>query len=147
MQFSLRSLFILMAAVCVYCATLSFPVVISGPLYWALVSLTPAYWIVGTIYSRGSRRAFYIGGLSTAVAPYIILIILSVVFVFEGPWRWGRWYDWDNNIIMNFIISIVLILPSIFTVLGGWVGYGIFHLVQEPQPASTSQSTTSYPIH
>lgn len=149
MQFSLLTLLILMAVVCVFCASLNVPAFFSVPIYCCLAWLAPAYWVVGTVYSEGSRRAFYIGGLTATVAPYIVLTFMCVVFVVDGPgpWRLGRRYSWDDNIMTNLAAAFYLFMPVAATFLGGWLGYGVYFLVRKPResPAQPTPTTGMFP--
>ena len=132
MQFSLLTLLILMAVVCVFCASLNVPSFFSIPIYCCVGWLTPAYWVIGTIYTEGPRRAFYIGGLTSTAAPYIVLMFLCVVYIVDGP-GWGRRYQWDDNVLTNLFAAFFLGLPVAATFLGGWLGYGVYYLVQKPK--------------
>jgi len=138
MQFRLRTLFIIMAVVCVYCATLGMPALISLPVYSALAMLTPAYWITGVVYARGSRRAFFIGGLATGLGPFIGLVIVCIIMVFDGPWRWGRSYsryDWGEAQLFNLTASLLIALPVAIAFIGGWLAFAIYHSLQHGETA------------
>lgn len=146
MQYSLLTLLVIMGLVCVFCASLNVPVYFAVPIYCCLTWLAPAYWVVGTIYTAGPRRAFYVGGLTATVAPYIVLIFMCVVFVVDGPWRWGRSYSWDDNLLTNLTAAFFLFTPVAATFLGGWLGYGVYFLVQTPQENVTQLANTLSPM-
>ena len=55
------------------------------------------------------------------------------MFVVDGPWRWGRNYRWDDNILTNLIAAFFLFTPVVASFIGGWLGYGVYYLVQSPK--------------
>lgn len=137
MQFSLRTLFILTAIVCVYCGILNAPVFIAFPLFCALVWLTPAYWIAGVIYAREARRAFFIGGLAAGAVPFVALVFCSLVMAVDGPWRWSRSYgryEFGETQLINMIASLFIFAPVALAFLGGWISLFVYHSLQPPRP-------------
>src|SRR5687767_8026567 len=135
MQFRLRTLLMLMAAICVYLGLLNAPPIIAFPIYCAIAWVAPAYWIVGVIYARGAERAYYIGGLSAGAVPFIAMLFCSVVMVFDGPWRWNRWveFEWGETHFFNLICSVLIFTPLVIAFLGGWVGHAVYRSLQPVQ--------------
>lgn len=140
MQFSLRTLFIITAVVCVYCGILNAPPFIAIPLLCAVVWLTPAYWIAGVIYGREARRAFFIGGLASGTIPFFVLVFYSFAVVFDGPGPWGyRNYGgrgfYGEYQLMNLIASLLILAPVLLAFFGGWISLGVYYGMQPPRPA------------
>ena len=69
----------------------------------------------------------------------VILALACVVFLIDGPnpWRGGRNYGWDDNIMTNLIAAFFLFMPAAATFLGGWLGYGMYYLVKAPKESAT----------
>jgi hypothetical protein len=145
MQFSLRTLFILTAIICVYCGVLNAPQFIALPLFCALAWLSPAYWIAGVIYARDSRRAFFIGGLAGGAVPFLALVFYSLAVGFDFFDRWGsRNYFGRNSFgetqLINLIASLFIFAPVVLAFAGGWLSLAVFHSLQPPKqvPRATS---------
>jgi hypothetical protein len=141
MQFQLRTLFILMAAVCVYLGMLNAPFIISIPLLCAVAWVMPAYWIAGLVYARGARRAYFLGGVAAGTSPQLVMIFYSIMVAMDGPWRWSNWYqryDWDETWFFNIVASIFLLGPLLIAFLGAWVSYAVYRSLQpadaRPEP-------------
>jgi len=126
MQFRLRTLFLLTAAVCVFCGVINAPPFIAIPLFFAAVWITPAYWVAGVIYGREGWRAFFIGGLASGAAPFLVLTLYTVSM---GMWGW-RFSDWSINDfggiygqyqLTNLIASLFIFAPVVLAFIGGWL--------------------------
>jgi hypothetical protein len=145
MQFRLITLFIITGIVCVYCAVLNLPAVITFPLFCAVTWLSPAYFISGVIYTREARRAFFIGGLASGALPFLgeVFYCLAVAFDGWGPWGfrggWGRTGFGETQLI-NLFASLVIFSPVIMAFLGGWVAMAVYYSAQPKRPVPPSAS-------
>jgi hypothetical protein len=139
MQFSLRTLLILMAVICVYCGILNTPAFIAIPLFCAVTWVSPAYWITGLIYAREARRAFFIGGLSAGTVPFLVLVFFSLM-TFDGPWYWGRFdrYEWGETQLVNLMVSLLVFAPVALAFIGGWIALAVYHSVQPQAPVPSA---------
>jgi hypothetical protein len=145
MQFRLRTLFLLTAAVCVFCGVINAPPFIAIPLFFAAVWITPAYWVAGVIYGREGWRAFFIGGLASGAAPFLVLTLYTVSM---GMWGW-RFSDWSINDfggiygqyqLTNLIASLFIFAPVVLAFIGGWLSMWVYYGLKTPSPQPKLQS-------
>ncbi|WP_425614776.1 hypothetical protein NA78x_004655 [Anatilimnocola sp. NA78] len=148
MQFRLRTLFILMAIVCVYCAVLNLPPPIAIPLFCSIGWISPAYWVTGVVYARGATRAFFIGGISGGAVPLVALVFVSIVMIFDGPWRWGRSMNgWGEQQLFNLLFSLLALAPVALAFASAWIAYAVYHSLQTTEAAVKSPIDAPLPTH
>jgi hypothetical protein len=146
MQYSLRTLFILMAAICVYLGILNAPIFISFPVFCTLALLAPAYWVTGVVYARGEQRAFFIGGLAAGAAPFVAMVFTSLVMLIDGPFRWGRGfgrYEWGETQFFNMVSSLLIFAPIAIAFLGGWIALALYRRLQPAQDGARSDGVST----
>lgn len=136
MQFRLRSLFILTAAVAVFCGIITAPWFLAIPLLCALSCLWPAYWIAGVIYARDSRRAFFIGGIAAGALPYIVLAVFIIAAAFDefDMFRFTRRRGYTENLLTNLFAAGIVLTPTVLAFLGGWIALAVYRSLQPPKP-------------
>ena len=147
MQFRLRSLFIITAAVAVTCGVVfAAPPIVALPLLCTVLWVCPALWVNGIIYGRGAWRPFFIGGLMAGLGPHLAALYYSVIIVlslFDGG-ALSELADVSEP-FPNLFMAAILLGPGLFALLGGWVGMGVYYAFQPerssgPQPpAPTSE--------
>lgn len=134
MQFRLRTLMIVMAAISGYLGLINAPSVIAMPIFYAVACTMPAYWVTGVIYAREQRRAFFIGGIAAGVAPYLQLVFTSI-WMFDGRWGHNR-YEFGETQAINMMISLFVFSPLLLACIGGWIGWCVYRSLQPDPPAN-----------
>lgn len=150
MQYRLSTLLIAMALAGVYFGILNMPTFIAAFLYFAVVLVTPAYWVTGVIFARQERRAFFVGAIAAGAGPYLILGTFGLVLVFEGPWRWGmNRYQFGETQLINMLLSAVVFSPMLLALAGGWIGRSVYRTLKnapdEADPEAVPQSVVKRP--
>jgi hypothetical protein len=143
MQFHLRTLMIVMAAICLYCAILNAPPFVAMPIYCSIVWLSPAYWITGIIYGREGKRAFFIGGVASGSVPFFALVFIGLAFMLDGPWgfwRYGGRGFFGEYQLINLFSSLFIFAPLALAFLGAWIAYWVYQSLQPPKPAPAPRS-------
>jgi hypothetical protein len=122
---------------CVFSLPLPYTV---GVLFFLLV-ISPAVWIVGTVYARGSRQAFFLCGLIVGVAPHLtalwygpMMIGLPTIFdVFNGGEGLAS-LDSTEQIMLRGYMAIWWLLPGVISVSAGLLG-ALTHRLLVGKPA------------
>jgi hypothetical protein len=85
MQFRLRTLLAVITYLSVISALVfAAPPVVAWPLLGLLLLVSPAVWIVGIVYGRGARRAFFIGGTAAGIGPFVATSFVSLMYAVDG---------------------------------------------------------------
>jgi MFS family permease len=150
MQYRLSTLLIVMALFCVYFGILNMPTFIAVFLFFAVVLVSPAYWVTGLIFARNERRAFFIGGIAAGTIPFLILGCFGVVMVTDGPWRWGfNRYEFGETQVVNMMLSVFISAPVLLAFAGAWVGKRVYRNLQttvdDTNPAVHAQPIVKRP--
>jgi len=121
---------------CVFTLPLPFTV---GVLFFLLV-ISPAVWIVGTVYTRGSRQAFFLCGLILGVVPHLLAVFYPMLFglptifsVFTDADELAA-LDATKQIMFRVYLAIWWLLPGVISVSAGLLG-ALTHRILVGKPA------------
>lgn len=145
MQYRLSTLLILMALIGVYFAILNMPTFIAVFLFFAVVLVTPAYWVTGVVYAREQRRAYFIGGMAAGTIPFLLLGYFGMMMFFRGPgpWNFNR-YQLGETQMVNMLMSLFVFSPALLAFAGGWIGQSVYHSLHT---AANSDNAAVYAQH
>jgi hypothetical protein len=124
MQFNLRTLLMVVTLSAVVCGTLVAPPMLAVPVLCLILWTSPAFWLSSAYFSRGSRRAFFLGGCLAGLAPYLAAVILSIAY-------YAEWIDDGDvpNILEQgddpwgtFRVAVAVYLPGVCSLIGGTLG-------------------------
>ena len=151
MQFRLRSLFLLTAAVSVLCGLIfAAPPIVAIPIFCLILWVCPAFWITGIIYGRGAWRPFFIGGTLAGLPPHLASLYYSIMVVVSL---------FENNTLAellqpghgltNLLSAGMLLGSGPFALLGGWTGMGVYYAFQPEKkalPSAPSLASDDYVV-
>ena len=150
MQFTIRSLLVVMALVSVLCGIVfAAPPIVAVPILCAILWVCPAFWVNGIIFGRDGWRAFFVGGFMAGLVPHLIALYFSVtavILVFSGQ----SLNDLiDTNLPWpNLVISAILLAPGLFAFTGGLTGVCTWWMLQSAKkpPVADTNSANDYLI-
>lgn len=146
MQFKIASVLVITCIAAVLLGVFLFtPIVVAVFSAIALMLMTPAIWITGAFFARGSKRGFFIGGVAAgfiahAVALYYLMLIgFGSLNVSES--------DTEARVILLAIWSA----PGVLAFVGGGLGALTQWAVTPPKPqvagcTSSEGPTTQSPM-
>jgi hypothetical protein len=148
MQFRLRSLFLITAAVAATCGVVfAAPPLVALPLLCTVLWVCPALWVNGIVYGRGPWRAFFIGGLMAGLGPHLAALYYSVLVaasLFDGDsLRSLNFAQQVSDPFPNLVIAAILLAPGLFALLGGWVGMAVYYAFEPPKAKAPQQPPAS----
>jgi hypothetical protein len=147
MQFNIRTLLAITAAVSIFCGLVfAAPPLVATPILIAVLWISPSLWINGIIYGRGAWRPFFIGGTIAGFGPHLGALYYAVMVVaqlLDGD-GWAELLEGDRW--TNLHIAAVFLFPGVFALLGGLVGVWTWWMFQpEKTPASADPRTNHAP--
>lgn len=106
MQFSLKTLMAVVAAVAVVCGVFfGIPDIACFIVSAVVILLIPPALIAGIVYGRGSGRAFSIGALAAGGCLPLITLYLGV-YLFQGMWELWDSPDIEDAIVFKITLAI-----------------------------------------
>jgi hypothetical protein len=131
MQFNIRTLLGVTAAVAVLCGVIfAAPPIVAAPILIGLLWISPSLWINGIIYGRGGWRPFFIGGTMAGLVPHCGSLYTSVALVAEMLER-GNWEElFVSDRSQNLYVALTFLAPGPFAIIGGLVGVWTWWLFQ-----------------
>ena len=90
MRFGLRSLFVLVTALALFCGVVfGLPLLATGVVLTAVMLLSPAVWIAGASAGSEARLAFFRGGMACGLLPFALASASSGLMVMQtfSEWR------------------------------------------------------------
>lgn len=137
MQFNMRFLLALMAAVSVLCGVVfAAPPFVATPVLAGLLWISPSLWINGIIYGRGGWRPFFIGGTIAGLVPHAASLYFSVSVVSEIiDGSWSEIFEASDR-WPNLYAALTFLAPVPFSLLGGLVGVWTWWMFQPAKGAA-----------
>jgi hypothetical protein len=134
MQFTLRTLIILTT----FFAGMAAAFVGPALLYLAMLLLThflsPAIWITGCLFARGTRQVFFIGGFIAGLAPWIAVSIYSFLLVAQ----WDKAETLENY--ENRLVLLICWLSSgALAIAGGLLSAAMYRFYLQPEVSSSGK--------
>lgn len=138
MQFNIRALLGLMVVVSVLCGVIfAAPPVVAVPILCTILWVCPALWVNGIIYGRGAWRPFFIGGLMAGLMPHVIAAYISLVTAITAINREPQDLIDASSKWPNVTISVILLGPGLFALLGGLTGVWVYWMFQPDKLKTT----------
>src|SRR5262245_39420026 len=141
MQFNIRTLLGLTAAVALLCGVIfAAPPIVAAPILIGLLWISPSLWINGIIYGRGAWRPFFIGGTMAGLVPHCGSLYTSVALVSEmlDGGNWEELFEMSDR-SQNLYVALTFLAPGPFAIVGGLVGVWTWWMFQ---PASSAARAT-----
>jgi hypothetical protein len=145
MQFRLRTLLIFTTLAAVVCGTFVGPPIVTVPVLALILWSSPAFWLTASLFHRGQRQAFFVGGTLGGIAPYLTAVILSMFYYAE----WiddGDWPDpfdhWDDR-AAAYRFAIAVYVPGVCSLVGGSLGWLACRLAKRDAARDSNATTPS----
>lgn len=142
MTFGLRTLFIVTTLIAVFLALVfAAPLPVMGVTLIALMLISPSFWVSGSVFCRGGRQAFFLGGFVAGILPFVIANYiyanyLGVVVLTPFAGSVTRNEEWQARLI----ITATWFAPGLFSFAGGGVSYLVYRLAGVPQRVTPVES-------
>ncbi len=127
MQFRLAHLLTLVTAFCGVLGLLfASPPIVGMPVILLLLTVWSPIWIIGAVFGRERRQAFFLGGLVCGL-PFCYFSYLHAVYMLEGYQQLLRQGDIHDDLWLPayrgwWWTNIVLVLPWLTAIIGGVAG-------------------------
>lgn len=98
------------------------PFIVTAVTLGFSMCISPAAWVSGAAFARGTKRAFFVGGLASATVPHAISIYyMYMVMIGAFQNGWDSLLNIASEDLMMARVSMVTIwlVPGIFAVSGG----------------------------
>jgi hypothetical protein len=146
MQFSLRTLFLVMLVVALVCGFfVAAPLALVGMVLAIVLWTCPAFWITAVVYSRGRWRPFFIGGMAAGLAPYLAVVFWSFPLTVEVL---GDVMDdfppslADSDLLaiepmVNIALTTIVLLPGFASLMGGLIALAVYRTFRSAEEELT----------
>ena len=146
MQFNIRTLLAITAAVSIFCGLVfAAPPIVATPILIGLLWISPSLWINGIIYGRGGWRPFFIGGTIAGLGPHLgaLYYTLMVAMQLLGGDGWDELFA-TNDRLANLSIAAIFLFPGVFALLGGLTGVWTWWMFQPAKGAANTDQRANH---
>lgn len=137
MQFRLGTLLCLVTLVAVFCGLVfAAPLIVTAIVLCVTMWLSPAVWISGASYASGGKQAFFRGGLICGILPFVTISSYGTFALLSMFDDWSELTSSETDLLVRLTLAGLWLMPGLFAVLGGTVGYVTYRLVTPSQRAA-----------
>ncbi len=145
MQFNIRTLLAITAAVSIFCGLVfAAPPIVATPVLIGLLWISPSLWINGIIYGRGGWRPFFIGGTIAGLGPHLGAVYYTAMVAVQLLDSNGWTELSTGNRLTNLMVAAVFVFPGVFSFLGGLVGVWTWWMFQPVKSAANHDDRTNH---
>src|SRR5262245_12025871 len=144
MQFNIRTLLGLTAAVALLCgAIFAAPPIVATPVLIGLFWISPSLWTNGLIYGRGAWPPFFVGGTIAGLGPHLGAVYYTGMVAVQllGGDGWAELFEGSR--LTNLMIAAVFVFPGVFAFLGGLVGVWTWWMFQPAKSVIQNSGRTN----
>ena len=155
MRFKLSTLFWAIGITAGFCATVFIaPLAVTFFLLSFTMAISPAVWLTGLAFARGAKKAFFIGGTSSAFIPHIIamyyiyaMLLGSIISEIEvGGWMQLGINEPGEALVYRITMAVCWLTPGGFAVSGGSLAVLTYRKVVDVALNATETKVVQDPV-